>query len=70
MYEREMCVAADKIYILDKSVINTRKYRKRFSPCCSVASLYFEAVAGRAIPELTNPALKERNEYNGLHISL
>ena len=24
MYEREMCVTADKIYIFDKSVINTR----------------------------------------------
>ena len=28
------------------------KYRKRFSPYCSVASLYFWAVAGGAIPEM------------------
>lgn len=28
------------------------RYRKRFSPHCSVASLYFWAVAGGAIPEL------------------
>lgn len=28
------------------------RYRKRFSPYCSVASLYFWAVAGGAIPEL------------------
>lgn len=34
------------------------KYRKRFSPYCSVASLYFWAVAGGAIPELSDPAPK------------
>ncbi len=28
------------------------RYRKRFSPYCSVASLYFWAVAGGAIPEM------------------
>ena len=28
------------------------KYRRRFSPCCSVASLYLWAVAGGAIPEM------------------
>ena len=28
------------------------KYRRRFSPYCSVASLYFWAVAGGAIPEI------------------
>ena len=28
------------------------KYRRRFSPYCSVASLYLWAVAGGAIPEL------------------
>lgn len=28
------------------------RYRRRFSPYCSVASLYFWAVAGRAIPEM------------------
>ncbi len=32
-------------------------YRRRFSPCGSVASLYLWAVAGGAIPELTDPAL-------------
>lgn len=32
------------------------KYRKRLSPCGSVASLYFWAVSGGAIPELTDPA--------------
>lgn len=35
------------------------KYRKRLSPYCSVASLYFWAVAGGAIPELTDPAPKK-----------
>lgn len=30
--------------------------RRRFSPYCSTASLYFWAVAGGAIPELTDPA--------------
>ena len=28
------------------------KYRRRFSPYCSVASLYLWAVAGGAIPEM------------------
>ena len=32
------------------------KYRKRLSPYGSVASLYFWAVSGGAIPELTDPA--------------
>ena len=31
-------------------------YRRRFSPCGSVASLYLWAVSGGAIPELTDPA--------------
>lgn len=34
------------------------RYRRRFSPYCSVASLYFWAVAGGAIPELQDPAVK------------
>lgn len=32
------------------------RYRKRFSPYCSTASLYFWAVSGGALPELTDPA--------------
>ena len=36
------------------------KYRRRLSPYNSVASLYFWAVAGGAIPELTDPAPKKR----------
>ena len=32
------------------------RYRRRFSPCGSVASLYLWAVAGGAVPELTDPA--------------
>lgn len=35
-------------------------YRRRLSPCGSVAALYFWAVAGGAIPELTDPAPKKR----------
>ena len=35
------------------------RYRRRFSPYCSTASLYFWAVAGGAVPELTDPAGKE-----------
>ena len=31
------------------------KYRRRFSPYCSVASLYLWAVSGGAIPELRDP---------------
>ena len=34
------------------------KYRRRYSPYGSVASLYLWAVAGGAIPELTDPAIK------------
>lgn len=36
------------------------RYRRRLSPYGSVASLYFWAVAGGAIPELTDPAPKRR----------
>lgn len=38
------------------------KYRRRLSPYCSVASLYFWAVAGGAIPELTDPAPKKKRK--------
>lgn len=34
------------------------KYRKRFSPYCSVASLYLWKVAGGAIPEMKDFAKK------------
>lgn len=36
------------------------KYRRRFSPYCSVASLYFWAVAGGAIPEMKDYAPKTK----------
>ena len=36
------------------------KYRRRFSPCCSVASLYLWAVSGSAIPELSDPRPKNK----------
>lgn len=36
------------------------KYRKRLSPYCSVASLYFWAVAGGAIPEMKDYAPKSK----------
>ncbi len=36
------------------------RYRKRLSPYCSTASLYFWAVAGGAIPGLTDPAAEKR----------
>ena len=32
-------------------------YRRRFSPCGSVASLYLWAVAGGALPELSDPSI-------------
>lgn len=35
------------------------KYRRRLSPYCSVASLYFWAVSGGAIPEMNDPAPKK-----------
>ena len=36
------------------------KYRRRYSPYGSVASLYLWAVAGGAIPELSDPAAKKK----------
>ena len=36
------------------------KYRRRLSPYCSVASLYFWAVAGGAIPEMKDYAPKKK----------
>lgn len=38
------------------------KYRKRFSPYCSVASLYLWAVAGGAIPNMKDYAPKKVNK--------
>ena len=38
------------------------KYRRRLSPYCSVASLYFWAVAGGAIPEMKDYAPKKRSK--------
>ena len=32
-------------------------YRRRFSPCGSVASLYLWAVAGGALPEINDPSI-------------
>ena len=36
------------------------RYRRRFSPYCSVASLYLWAIAGGAMPELSDPAQKKK----------
>ena len=38
------------------------KYRRRFSPYGSVASLYLWAVAGGAVPELTDPAVRQSRQ--------
>ena len=38
------------------------KYRRRFHPYGSVASLYLWAVSGGAIPELTDPAVAEHDD--------
>ena len=38
-----------------------QKYRRRFSPYCSVASLYLWAVAGGAIPEMKDYKPKKKN---------
>lgn len=40
------------------------KYRRRLSPYCSVASLYFWAVAGGAIPEMKDYAPKRSDKKN------
>lgn len=44
---------------IDKALFE--RIRRRLSPCGSVASLYFWAVAGGAIPDLTDPAAKRNN---------
>lgn len=36
------------------------KHRRRYSPCGTVASLYLWAIAGGAIPELSDPAPKRK----------
>ena len=36
----------------------SEKYRRRFSPYCSTASLYIWAVAGGSIPEMKDPAIR------------
>lgn len=38
------------------------KYRRRFSPYCSVASLYLWAVASGKIPELSDPTAQEKSK--------
>ena len=38
------------------------KYRRRLSPYCSVASLYFWAVAGGALPEMKDYAPKTKKQ--------
>ena len=45
------------------------KYRRRFSPYCSVASLYLWAVAGGAIPEMRDylPRAKTGGKGNAEH---
>lgn len=35
------------------------RYRRRYSPYATVASLYLWAIAGGAMPELSDPAPKE-----------
>lgn len=44
--------------VIDRKLFE--KYRRRLSPCGSVASLYFWAVAGGALPELRDPAARKR----------
>lgn len=41
--------------------VTFRRYRKRYSPYGSVASLYLWAIAGGAIPGLTDPAPKRKS---------
>ena len=48
---------------IDKKLFE--KYRRRFSPYCSVASLYLWAVAGGAIPEMKDYAPNSKESKNG-----
>jgi len=45
---------------IDKEKFN--RYRRRYSPYGSVASLYLWAISAGAIPELTDPAPKTKKE--------
>lgn len=42
--------------------VRFERYRKRFSPCGSVASLYLWAISGGAIPELTDPLAEKARQ--------
>ena len=41
------------------------KYRRRFAPYCSVASLYLWAVSGGTIPEMRDPKPKDKRKKGG-----
>ena len=43
---------------IDRAKFET--YRRRYSPCGTVASLYLWAIAGGALPELSDPAPKKK----------
>ena len=53
------CAWSTAIARIDRALFE--KYRRRFHPYGSVASLYLWAVSGGAIPELTDPAPKSAN---------
>lgn len=42
--------------------VKFRRYRKRYSPYGTIASLYLWAIAGGAIPNLTDPAPKKKRK--------
>lgn len=42
------------------------KYKRRYSPYASVASLYLWAIAGGALPDLTDPAPKKKVKKKGV----
>ncbi len=42
--------------------VRFERYRKRYSPCATVAALYLWAIAGGALPELIDPAAAGKTE--------
>lgn len=60
--DKRLAEVIDKVGKIDRKLFE--KYRRRFSPYCSVASLYFWAVAGGAVPGMKDYAPKRSHSKN------
>ena len=62
--DKRLCQVIDRIGHIDRRLFE--KYRRRFSPYCSVARLYLWAVVGGAIPDMRDyrPQKKEQRKLS------